>query len=65
MSLYCNKEATIYIAENVVLHKRTKHIEIDCHIVRKNLEEKIIMAKHVSLGHQLADLLTKPLLYIN
>ena len=27
----------------------------------KKLEEKIIMAKYVSSGHQLADLLTKPL----
>jgi len=42
-----NKTA-IRIAENVVFYERTKHIEVDCHIVRKKLEEKIIVAKHVS-----------------
>ena len=41
--------------------REKKHIEVDCHIVHKKIEDKIVMAKHVSLGYQLADLLTKPL----
>jgi len=39
----------------------TKHIEVNCHIIRKGLEEKIVMTKHVSSGHKLANVLTKPL----
>jgi len=38
-----------------------EHIEVDCHIVRKKFEEKIVVAKHVPSGHQLTHLLTKPL----
>ena len=41
--------------------REPKHINIDCHIIRKKLEEKIIVVKHVSSIHQLTDLLTKPL----
>ena len=60
--LYGDNKVTIHIAENNVFHERTKQIEVDCHIVRKKLEEKIVVAKHVSSEHQLvADLLTKPL----
>ena len=39
MTPYGNK-TSIHIAENVVFYERTKHIEVDCHIVRKKLEEK-------------------------
>jgi len=44
-----------------VFHGRTKHIEVDYHTVHKKLEANIIRAKHVLSGHQLTDILNKPL----
>jgi len=61
MRRYGDNKATIHFAENNVFHKRTKQIEVDCHIIRKKLEANIIVVKHVASGHKLADSLTKPL----
>ena len=59
MNLFCDNKVAIDISKNPVQHYRTKHVEVNRHFIKQNLEDKIIRFLFLKSKDQLADILTK------
>jgi hypothetical protein len=40
--LYCDNKAAINIANNLIQHDRTKHVEIDRHFIKEKIDDEMM-----------------------
>ncbi len=61
MIIYCDSISSILLANDLVYHARTKHIEVHYHFTREKVLTKEIDFIHVSTKDQVTDIFTKAL----
>ncbi|GKC10055.1 hypothetical protein Tco_1001665, partial [Tanacetum coccineum] len=59
--IFCDNTSVIAISNNLVLHSRTKHIDIRYHFIRDHILKGDIKLHFIPTEYQLADIFTKPL----
>lgn len=59
--VYCDNVGATQLSSNPVFHSRMKHVAVDYHFLRDQVQSSALRVAHVSSADQLADLLTKPL----
>lgn len=59
--LHADNTSAIQIATNLVFHKCTNHIEVDCHSIREALDQRVITLPHISSKLQTTDVFTEAL----
>lgn len=61
MLVYCGNKTAINIAHNLVHHDKTKHVEIDKHLIKEKMDRGQIYTPYVASTKKLTDLFTKGL----
>ncbi|KAK9200192.1 hypothetical protein WN944_015388 [Citrus x changshan-huyou] len=59
--VYCDNVGATQLSSNPIFHSRMKHVAVDYHLIRDQVQSGLLRVAHVSSVDQLADLLTKPL----
>ncbi|GKA19520.1 putative ribonuclease H-like domain-containing protein [Tanacetum coccineum] len=57
--IFIDNKSTICIVKNLMIHSKTKNIDIRHHFIRDSYEKRLIQVIKIHIDHNVADLLTK------
>ncbi|KAL4091689.1 hypothetical protein QTP88_026341 [Uroleucon formosanum] len=59
-TMYGDNQSAIKLVKNLEFHRRTKHIDVRYHYIRKQFNEGLFALEYISSKEQIADIMTKP-----
>ena len=62
MPIRYDNKSVINLTKNLILHSRTKHIEVRHHFIREQVTNRVVSLEYINTENQLADIFTKPLI---
>eukprot|EP00253_Pinus_taeda_P015782 PITA_15782 len=60
-TLWCDNQSAIQLCKDPVQHRRSKHIELHMHFIRKLIHDHVLEVQYCSTDDQVADIFTKAL----
>lgn len=57
----CDNVSATYICQNPVFQSRMKHVAIETHLIREQVQNKELVVKYSNAADQVPDILTKQL----
>eukprot|EP00253_Pinus_taeda_P012497 PITA_12497 len=61
-TLWCDNQSAIQLCKDPVQHRRSKHIELHMHFIRKLIQDHVLEVQYCSTNDQIADIFTKALI---
>ena len=59
--IFCDNSSSIKLSKNLVMHRRSKHIDIRFHFLRDLCKDGVVELVYCSSQNQVADVMTEPL----
>ena len=60
-TIICDNQGSMTLAKNPTNHDRSKHINVQHHLIRENIENKIVELEYFPMQYMVADILKKTL----
>ncbi|GKF73788.1 ribonuclease H-like domain-containing protein [Tanacetum coccineum] len=61
VEMYCDNISALQLAANLVFHEKSKHFEIDLHLIREKVSAGVVKTIKVYTTQQIADIFTEGL----